>query len=496
MNRLPRSSAVRIAELAGVRVLELVHHQQLEPLRPGPTRTLSCSSSSARAIQLQIIEVHAPRPRLRASYSPPNRSSSSPSSAQAPAPAHRPHPALRHVGPLSRLSGRQLPDRRLPPDAGAKRSICARAGSIRTASTRPPGRPQAWEAPAGADPCCAAPRARPPPSRARDRRRTPPPGRPPRCAGPPGSPPSARPRTPARAAAPPGPRRGSRTRGRAPPPADARASSRAQNPWNVLTNAASVSRAASRSPSSLEAACTRSRSSPAARSVNVIAKILPGATPSSRTARTNRSTSTEVLPAARPGGQQAAARSAARPPAPARRSKSSRSGHLHVRYENYAAMAFEGERGKDAGSVASDRRDRLHASDRGTASRSSRTPSPAPADRRVHAAAPVRAGLRSRLQLAAPRLVRPPRAPPPPLPPAAPAPPRGRAPSPRTHSISTPLSPSSTPLARRSAPAERLIKAARRPRSPSSSSTAHMYSATCRFAASIHFAAGGALRPL
>src|SRR5258708_4304984 len=73
-------------------------------------------------------------------------------------------------------------------------------------------------------------------------------------------------------------------------------SSRAQNPWKVPTKAASVSRAASRSPSSSSRARTRARSSPAARSVNVIARIRPGATPSSRTAATKRSTSTEVLP--------------------------------------------------------------------------------------------------------------------------------------------------------------------------------------------------------
>ena len=89
---------------------------------------------------------------------------------------------------------------------------------------------------------------------------------------------------------------------------------RAQKEWKVPTNAASVSRAASRSPSSSRRARTRSRSSPAARSVNVIASIRPGWMPSRRTARTNRSTSTSVLPlpAAADSSSGSARRSAAR----------------------------------------------------------------------------------------------------------------------------------------------------------------------------------------
>ena len=52
----------------------------------------------------------------------------------------------------------------------------------------------------------------------------------------------------------------------------------------------------SRRPSSTKRWRTRARSSPAARSVNVMARIRAGRTPSSSTERTKRSTSTEVLP--------------------------------------------------------------------------------------------------------------------------------------------------------------------------------------------------------
>src|SRR5947207_2674246 len=57
-----------------------------------------------------------------------------------------------------------------------------------------------------------------------------------------------------------------------------------------------MSRAAARSPTSSSLARTRSLTSAAALSVNVIARIDEGDTPSSRTARTKRSTSTAVLP--------------------------------------------------------------------------------------------------------------------------------------------------------------------------------------------------------
>src|SRR5207237_759428 len=69
-----------------------------------------------------------------------------------------------------------------------------------------------------------------------------------------------------------------------------------QKPWIVETKAPSVARAASRSPSSRKRARRRSRSSPAALSVKVMARIRAGSMPSSRTARTKRSTSTDVLP--------------------------------------------------------------------------------------------------------------------------------------------------------------------------------------------------------
>ena len=85
-------------------------------------------------------------------------------------------------------------------------------------------------------------------------------------------------------------------------------SSRAQKPWKVPIGAPSVSRAASRSPSSSRRARTRSRSSPAARSVKVIARIRAGAMPSSRTARTKRSTSTEVLPLPAPAASSSGPR--------------------------------------------------------------------------------------------------------------------------------------------------------------------------------------------
>ena len=71
---------------------------------------------------------------------------------------------------------------------------------------------------------------------------------------------------------------------------------RAQNPWMVETQAASVPRASSRRPSSRKRSRTRARSSPAAFSVNVIARIWSGRRSSSVTLRTKRSTSTEVLP--------------------------------------------------------------------------------------------------------------------------------------------------------------------------------------------------------
>ena len=90
----------------------------------------------------------------------------------------------------------------------------------------------------------------------------------------------------------------SRTRksGSSPAGSGCERSNRPQKAWNVPTDAASVSRAAPRSPSSSRRARTRSRSSPAARSVNVIASTDAGFTPSSHTAATKRSTRTEVLP--------------------------------------------------------------------------------------------------------------------------------------------------------------------------------------------------------
>ena len=81
------------------------------------------------------------------------------------------------------------------------------------------------------------------------------------------------------------------------PAASGRArSTRAQNPWIVPIQAASASRAASTSPSAVNRRRTRSRSSPAAFSVKVSARIDPTATPSSSTASTNRSTITAVFP--------------------------------------------------------------------------------------------------------------------------------------------------------------------------------------------------------
>ena len=73
-------------------------------------------------------------------------------------------------------------------------------------------------------------------------------------------------------------------------------STRAQNPWMVEMNAASVARAASWAPSARKRARMRSRISAAAFSVNVIVRIASTATPSSSTERTKRSTRTDVLP--------------------------------------------------------------------------------------------------------------------------------------------------------------------------------------------------------
>ena len=71
---------------------------------------------------------------------------------------------------------------------------------------------------------------------------------------------------------------------------------RAQNPWIVPIQAASVARACSISPSSTNRRRIRSRSSAAAFSVKVSVRIAPTATPSRRTASANRSTITAVLP--------------------------------------------------------------------------------------------------------------------------------------------------------------------------------------------------------
>ncbi len=75
---------------------------------------------------------------------------------------------------------------------------------------------------------------------------------------------------------------------------------RAQKPWIVEIHAPSAARASSRRPSSSKRARTRSFICAAAFSVKVIARIDSTATPSSITERTKRSTSTEVLPRARP----------------------------------------------------------------------------------------------------------------------------------------------------------------------------------------------------
>ena len=81
------------------------------------------------------------------------------------------------------------------------------------------------------------------------------------------------------------------------PAASGRArSTRAQKPWIVPIHAACASRACSSSPSAVNRRRIRSRSSPAAFSVNVSARIDPTGTPSLRTASTNRSTITAVLP--------------------------------------------------------------------------------------------------------------------------------------------------------------------------------------------------------
>ena len=69
-----------------------------------------------------------------------------------------------------------------------------------------------------------------------------------------------------------------------------------QKPWIVETHAASVACARSRRPSSTKRDRTRSRNSPAAFSVNVIARIAAGSISSSMHERTNRSVNTRVLP--------------------------------------------------------------------------------------------------------------------------------------------------------------------------------------------------------
>ena len=190
--------------------------------------------------------------------------------------------------------------------AAARRRTARAASEVRR--LREPRTPASRAAPAGSTRGCAARRIRPTPSAARGRRRR-------RRAA------RRRPwrRSPARSVA--SARRKASWRSR-PAPASSRIansgsspavrawtrSSRAQKPWKVPIGAPSVSRAASRSPSSSRRARTRSRSSAAARSVKVIARIRPGAMPSSRTARTKRSTSTEVLPLPAPAASSSGPR--------------------------------------------------------------------------------------------------------------------------------------------------------------------------------------------
>ncbi len=56
MNRLSRSSSSSKERLAAVGVLELVHHQQLQALRPRPAHTLVALQQVPRA-QLEVVEV-------------------------------------------------------------------------------------------------------------------------------------------------------------------------------------------------------------------------------------------------------------------------------------------------------------------------------------------------------------------------------------------------------------------------------------------------------
>ena len=99
---------------------------------------------------------------------------------------------------------------------------------------------------------------------------------------------------------------------------------RAQKPWIVPIQPASTARAVSSSPSATKRRRMRSRSSPAAFSVNVRARIEPTGTPSCSTASTQRSAITAVLP------EPALAASSAEPRTVLdRRSLLRREGHAH-----------------------------------------------------------------------------------------------------------------------------------------------------------------------
>src|ERR671935_739703 len=92
----------------------------------------------------------------------------------------------------------------------------------------------------------------------------------------------------------------SRKRGSSPAAKGCAFRSRLQKPWIVEIHAPSSSRARSRRPRATSAARMRDRSSPAALRVYVITRIESTSSPSSQTARTKRSTRTDVLPVPAP----------------------------------------------------------------------------------------------------------------------------------------------------------------------------------------------------